>query len=94
MFWTSDSAPVTYGVGQQMSALNVFNANMLKFTTDAKVLTSNTGGNSTGNVDAGSPTSDQMNLISPPTTGDRVLAGVLTSLVSVGGIGFACWLAI
>lgn len=93
MFWTTDSGPQTTGVGQQMSALNVFNANMLKFT-EVSVVTSSTGGNSTGNVNAGNPTSDQMNTITPPTTGDRVLAGVLTSLVSVGGFGFACWLAI
>jgi mannan endo-1,6-alpha-mannosidase len=94
MFWTSDTAPVTYGVGQQMSALNVFNANLLQFVNNANVLTSSTGGNSTGNVNAGTPTSDQVDIITPATTGDRVLAGVLTSLVSVGSIGFACWLAI
>ena len=32
--------------------------------------------------------------VTPATTGDRILAGVLTSLVSVGSIGFAAWLAI
>jgi len=77
-----------------MSALNVFNANLLQFVESAKVVTSSTGGNSTGNVNAGNPASDEVNLITPATTGDRVLAGVLTSLVSVGSIGFACWLAI
>jgi hypothetical protein len=32
--------------------------------------------------------------ITPATTGDKVLAGVLTSLFSVGSVGFAAWLAI
>jgi hypothetical protein len=32
--------------------------------------------------------------ITPATTGDRVLAGVLTTVFSIGGVGFAAWLSI
>ena len=90
-----------------MSALNVFNANLLKFAANsAEVVTSASGGTSQGNPNAGNSNSDSlstylcnycfmlMDRITPATTGDRILAGVLTSLVSVGSVGFAAWLAI
>lgn len=89
-----------------MSALNVFNANLMKFvTSSAQVVTSSSGGTSQGNPNAGNSNSDSVYSypyyygcadyrITPATTGGRILAGVLTSLVSVGGIGFAAWLAI
>src|SRR5204862_6295244 len=35
MWWTTNDGPLTIGVGQQMSALNVFNANMMKFVTSS-----------------------------------------------------------
>jgi len=59
MWWTGANGPATLGVGQQMSALNVFNANMIKFISNT-VDTSHTGGTSAGNPNAGSTTSDQM----------------------------------
>jgi len=59
-WWTTTTGPVTLGVGQQMSALNVFNANMVKFVQTAVPDTTNSGGTSQGNPDAGSTTSDQM----------------------------------
>jgi mannan endo-1,6-alpha-mannosidase len=106
MFWTVNDGPATLGVGQQMSALNVFNANLLKFVSNsATVVTSSSGGTSQGNPNAGNTDSDQVytykslvycadDRIPPPTAGDRILAGVLTALVSVGSVGFAAWLAI
>jgi len=95
MFWTTSDGPATLGVGQQMSALNVFNANLLKFAANsAEVVTSASGGTSQGNPNAGNSNSDSLSTIAPATTGDRILAGVLTSLVSVGSVGFAAWLAI
>ena len=61
-WWTTDAGPATLGVGQQMSALNVFNANMLKFVQTATVDTGTPGGGGTsqGNPDAGTTNSDQM----------------------------------
>jgi mannan endo-1,6-alpha-mannosidase len=108
MWWTTTDGPPTLGVGQQMSALNVFNSNMFKFM-DVGVDSSQSGGTSQGNPDAGAPASDQLLTyysyfrlrriwltcfrIPPATTGDKALAGILTALFSVGGVGFAAWLA-
>jgi mannan endo-1,6-alpha-mannosidase len=74
MWWTGADGPVTTGVGQQMSALNVFNANMVKFTeigsgngtSGGGLSTSSTGGTSQGNPNAGSATSDQIDTYLPP----------------------------
>jgi mannan endo-1,6-alpha-mannosidase len=60
MWWTTNDGPLTIGVGQQMSALNVFNANMMKFVSSSSVASANTGGTSSGNPNAGSPNSDQL----------------------------------
>jgi mannan endo-1,6-alpha-mannosidase len=59
MFWTVDNGPAILGVGQQMSALNVFTANMVKFTAIQPV-TSSSGGTSTSDPNAGDPTSGQV----------------------------------
>ena len=60
MWWTTTAGPLTIGVGQQMSALNVFNANMIKFMSSSSVTTSSTGGTSQGDPGAGSSSSDQL----------------------------------
>lgn len=60
MWWTTTAGPATIGVGQQMSVLNVLNANIMKFMTSSSVTTANTGGTSAGNPNAGSTTSDQL----------------------------------
>jgi mannan endo-1,6-alpha-mannosidase len=65
MWWTTTAGPATIGVGQQMSALNVFNANMMKFMTSSSVTTANTGGTSEGNPDAGSTTSNELITYAP-----------------------------
>ena len=64
MWWTGASGPATLGVGQQMSALNVFNANMMKFITTTPA-TSDTGGTSVGNPNAGNTKSDQLTMYPP-----------------------------
>lgn len=61
MWWNGAAGPATLGVGQQMSALNVFNANMVKFM-NYSVDTASSGGTSQGNPEAGSPTSDQIDM--------------------------------
>jgi mannan endo-1,6-alpha-mannosidase len=62
MWWTPQGAsgPATLGVGQQMSALNVFNANLMKFMSSSSVGSATDGGTSQGNPDAGSPSSDDV----------------------------------
>jgi len=65
MWWTGADGPATLGVGQQMSALNVFNANMMKFMTSIPN-TASTGGTSVGNPNAGNTNSDQLVRYFPP----------------------------
>ena len=61
MFWTTTTGPQTLGVGQQMSALNVFNANLLKFVgAAAEVATGNSGGTSIGDPNAGNSNSNEV----------------------------------
>jgi hypothetical protein len=59
MFWTTETGDPVQGVGQQMSALNVFNANMMKFTQN-QVVSQNTGGSSIGDPGAGSSTNSMV----------------------------------
>jgi len=82
----------TYGVGQQMSALEVIQSNLI-----AKVsgpVTNSTGGTSKGNPAAG--TGGDSSLTGIPTdaitAGDRVGAGFLTTLILVGVLGGAWWM--
>ncbi len=67
MWWTTTAGPLTIGVGQQMSALNVFNANMIKFMLSSSVTTATTGGTSEGDPNAGSASSDQLTTYHNPT---------------------------
>ena len=70
MWWTSQGAsgPATLGVGQQISAANVFNANLMKFMTSSSVATATDGGSSVGNPNAGSSASDQVTTYEIPVS--------------------------
>ncbi|KAI4125427.1 MAG: hypothetical protein LQ347_005385 [Umbilicaria vellea] len=82
----------TFGVGQQMSALEVVASNLI-----AKVeppVTTVTGGTSKGDPSAGTgaktgPTGMAKNQI---TTGDKAGAGLLTALVLLGVVGGVWWM--
>jgi len=83
-----------FGVGEQMSALEVVqNTLALKRGTP---LTASTGGTSQGNAAAGTdgtePTVDNTIILAPSTTGDRVGAGFLTTLVLAMMLGGTYWL--
>jgi mannan endo-1,6-alpha-mannosidase len=56
MLWTTKPDDTTPVMGPQMSALNVFLANMMTFS-NSKVTTQKTGGTSEGNPGAGTSTS-------------------------------------
>lgn len=73
------------GMEEQISVSQVFSANLLPFVEAKAVapVTSNTGGNSTSNPNAGLQ-SNKDNTPKPVTTGDKAGAGILT-LVLVGG---------
>ena len=92
MKWT-DGAKYdgTTGVGQQMSALEVIQSNLISRV--AGPVTNATGGTSKGDPSAGSSgTVDPTIPKSPIKQRDRAGAGFLTSLVLIGGIGGAWWM--
>lgn len=73
------------GMEEQISVSQVFSANLLPFVDVQAVapVTSNSGGNSTSNPNAGLESSNQDDSLKPVTTGDKAGAGILT-LVLVG----------
>jgi mannan endo-1,6-alpha-mannosidase len=90
--WTDNATwDGTNGVGQEMSALEVIQSNLIQQVQAP--FTNTTGGTSKGNPGAGSgsttsPTEDTTVI----TTGDRVGAGFLTTGVIAGVIGGAWWI--
>ncbi|OGE55973.1 hypothetical protein PENARI_c003G04757 [Penicillium arizonense] len=75
------------GMEEEISATNVFLANMINFNKTAPV-TSTTGGNSTSNPTAGEDDSNASSgKITVITTGDRAGAGILTAVFVAGWIG-------
>lgn len=90
MRWTQ-TYDGNYGVGEQMSALEVIGTMLIDNT--AGPLTNATGGTSKGNPSAGGGDTG-----TPPvsyneiTTGDKVGAGFLTTFVLVGILGGAWWM--
>lgn len=90
--WYEEKWDGSHGVGEQMSALEVIQSNLV--TNSTPPLTNSTGGTSPGNPAAGAGPA-----ASPPaaatmqiTTADRVGAGVLTALFSIAVLGTTGWL--
>ena len=81
----------TQGVGQQMSALEVIQANLIQ-QVQAPV-TNSTGGTSKGNAGAGGGSTTNPTLpTSPIETGDRAGAGIITALLAIWVIGGVWWM--
>ena len=59
MWWATTGGPLTIGVGQQMSALNVFNSNLMQFASNS-IATSDNGGTSKGDPSAGTNPTDRL----------------------------------
>jgi mannan endo-1,6-alpha-mannosidase len=89
--WTNNATwDGTQGVGQEMSALEVIQSNLIQ---QVKVpFTNTTGGTSVGNPNAGSQSVTNPDENTPVTMGDRVGAGFLTTGVIAGVIGGAWWI--
>lgn len=89
MKWTQNTTwDGSYGVGQQMCALEVIQATMIQQTTAP--LSADTGGTSKGDPNAGTggDSSDGSGVPSDPiTTADRAGAGILTVVVVLGTSG-------
>jgi mannan endo-1,6-alpha-mannosidase len=79
------------GMEEEISATNIFVANMINFASTAPV-TSTTGGNSTSNPTAGeNDTSSGTETYSTISTGDRAGAGILTAIFVAGWVGLMGW---
>jgi len=86
--WTVSTWDGTYGVGQQMTALEVVQSLLLDEV--AGPLSNKTGGTSTGDYTAG--TGGTTNPLAPQsaiTTGDRAGAGIITAIILIGLLGGA-----
>lgn len=75
---------------EQISATNIFVANMIAFETAAPV-TSTTGGNSTSDPTAGENDTSTTTTLAAITTGDRAGAGILTVVFVAGWVGMMGW---
>lgn len=93
MIWTNNGKwDGTQGVGQQMAALSVIQANLIQQA--AIPVTNSTGGTSKGNPGAGGGATGS-NPVSPTSsiqTGDRAGAGILTTLVLIWLLGGIWWM--
>lgn len=94
--WTQEGQwDGSYGVGQEMAALEVILSQLIK-QTKAPV-TNSTGGTSVGNNNAGgSDTGATTPTIATHkvTTGDKVGAGFITTVLLLGVIGGTCWMIV
>lgn len=88
--WTAGGWDGFYGLGEQMTALEVMTT--LKVHEKKAPYTSTTGGSSLGNPAAGF---DQGNYDTSPlslTSADKVGAGIITAIISLSVIGCGVWL--
>lgn len=75
----------SFGVGEQMSALSAMTYVLVDSV--APPVTNATGGTSGGDPGAGGSDEEKVRVFEPLTTGDRVGAGFLTTLILAGVIG-------
>ena len=92
MKWTQGSTyDGTTGVGQQMGALSVIQANLI--TNATAPVSQKTGGTSKGDASAGTNDPNEGNPAAPRnpiTSKDKAGAGILTTLSLIGVVG-GCW---
>lgn len=77
-----------------MAAMSTIFVNLLPLTFVGPPLTNLTGGTSQGNPNAGSQSVKDPNALKPATQGDRVGAGILTTLMLVGATGMFGWMSV
>lgn len=92
--WSSGKFDGTMGVGQQMAAMSAVFVNLMDLVHVAAPFTNLTGGTSVGNPNAGSGTSDNLEVVTPATSGDRAGAGIVTTIILVGATGMFGWMSI
>jgi mannan endo-1,6-alpha-mannosidase len=77
-----------------MAAMSAVFVNLLSLQTVGPPLTNTTGGTSQGNPNAGSQSVADPAALKPATEGDRVGAGILTTIVLVGATGMFGWMSL
>lgn len=77
-----------------MAAMSAIFVNLLPLQEVGPPLTNATGGTSQGNPNAGSGSVSDPEAIRPATQGDRVGAGILTTLWLVGATAMFGWMSI
>lgn len=90
--WTLGTSDGSMGVGEQMSALEVIQSNLIDQV--AGPVTNSSGGTSKGNNAAGSNSNDNPSTYNAITGGDKAGAGILTTLILVLLFGGAWWMAL
>lgn len=75
----------SFGVGEQMSALSALSYVLVDNASPP--VTNTSGGTSAGDPGAGANDEDKLKMFGPVTTGDRIGAGFLTTLILAGIIG-------
>ncbi|KAL8939442.1 MAG: hypothetical protein Q9216_003348 [Gyalolechia sp. 2 TL-2023] len=92
--WNSTTWDGTLGIGEQMSALSIIQANLISKV--APPVTMARGGTSKSNPSAGTGNTDSVrqdpNLTREVTMGDKAGAGILTALVLGGLCGSTWWI--
>ncbi|KAF2097840.1 mannan endo-1,6-alpha-mannosidase [Rhizodiscina lignyota] len=81
----------SFGPGEQMAAMEIFQSNLV--TKVQGPVTNKTGGTSKGNPNAGSNSGTSPIVYSTISTSDRAGAGIITTLVLIGILGGALWMA-
>lgn len=85
--WYQNKWDGTTGMEQEISATNVFLANLINYNTGSfGPVTSKTGGNSASDPNAGSENDDEKKM-KPITTGDKAGASILTLIFVFGWAG-------
>ncbi|KAL1590695.1 hypothetical protein WHR41_00737 [Cladosporium halotolerans] len=91
--WTQTGWDGAYGVGQQMSALEVIQSNMIQKVSGP--VSNKTGGTSKGDYSAGSGSSSHVdNAPGEITMKDKAGAGVLTAVVLIMLLGGGYWMSV
>ena len=93
MKWTQGATwDGSYGVGQQMAALEVIQSNLIQHVSGP--VTNSTGGTSKGNPNAGSSPTSTVLAPRPATTTDQTGAGFLTVVVCASLAGMFWWMIV
>lgn len=82
----------SYGVGQEMAALEVIQGNLIAQV--AGPVTNTTGGTSVGDPNAGNGEAKNSLPIGPATGGDRAGAGILTAVVLLGFVSMIWYMIV